>query len=229
MDTCAHCLRAIHVSPVKTPNGLMHDQCAKSVEAITGRTADRSLVLQLLVNSTPDLAESLGKLMSDCAAVCFDSQGHITGRDMAVLGKLKGRCKVFWHPVSPTMARSFQMDTFVTEWGACGVAILLTQSLTKYKVIEQSVRGTGFDFWLGHKGKLPFDRKARLEVSGLRPGNDAEVKERRDKKIDQTKQSDNTKLRAYIVIVEFGRPLSHVSIRSISRKGASSQRKLASR
>ena len=118
------------------------------------------------------------------------------------------------------MDRSFRLDTWVTDQGACGVAILLVQLLTGYKAVQQSVRGDGFDFWLGRKGKLPFDRKARLEVSGLRHGTDTDIKERREYKIKQTKQSDNTGLKALIVIVEFGRPTSHVTIRSVRRRKA---------
>ena len=218
MDICTHCLRAINVSPVPMPSGVMHDQCAKSFQAIVGSNTADSIVLQLLAGSTPDLDPTLGELMAKCAAVCFDSQGHAIGKEMLVLGKLKSRLKVFWQPVSPAMARSYRLDTWVTDQGACGVAIMVVQSLTTYKVVEQSVRGTGFDFWLGRKGKLPFDRKARLEVSGLRRGNDTDVRARRDDKMNQTKQSDNTGLKALIVIVEFGRAISHVTVKVVPRR-----------
>ena len=53
---------------------------------------------------------------------------------------------------------------------AVGVAILLAKSELGYSVMERSRKGTGFDYWIGDETELPFDRKARLEISGIRKG-----------------------------------------------------------
>ncbi|MEH2318575.1 hypothetical protein [Nostoc sp.] len=79
-------------------------------------------------------------------------------------------------------------------------------------VIERSRKGTGFDYWLGSEeeaGELPFQNKVRLEVSGIRKADDSRVRARVKQKIEQTNPSDGT-FPAYIIIVEFSRPLSFI-------------------
>jgi hypothetical protein len=57
---------------------------------------------------------------------------------------------------------------------------------------------------------LPFQYKARLEVSGIRFGDDAAVKSRIGQKLRQTRRSDFLRLPAYVVVVLFSRPLAQV-------------------
>lgn len=91
------------------------------------------------------------------------------------------------------------------------LAILIIQKLTDYKVIRQSQKGTGFDFWLGDKrDDYPFKDKSRLEISGILKANKSQMTQRVEQKINQTKQSDNFKLPAYIAVVEFGTPMLQV-------------------
>jgi hypothetical protein len=52
-----------------------------------------------------------------------------------------------------------------------------------------------------------------LEVSGLRKGNESDIKSRLKRKKEQTKRSDGVLLPAYIVIIEFGKPQSQVAKR----------------
>ena len=74
-------------------------------------------------------------------------------------------------------------------------------------VIQRSFKGTGFDFWLGDSKDPAFQRKARLEVSGLRRGSTAQVKARLELKKRQIGNTVHT-LPGYVVVVEFGQPLS---------------------
>ncbi|ETW93058.1 MAG: hypothetical protein ETSY2_52085 [Candidatus Entotheonella gemina] len=97
-----------------------------------------------------------------------------------------------------------------TEYGACGIAILIILALTDYTVIRRSRKGTGIDYWLGYQDTdYPFQDAARLEVSGIRRGNDRVVAARVSQKIRQTKPSDEA-LPAYIVVVEFSRPYARM-------------------
>ncbi len=89
---------------------------------------------------------------------------------------------------------------------------MLLDKLTDFTVIERSRRGTGFDYWLGIKDEtqeLPFQNKVRLEVSGIRRGDDTRIRARVKQKIEQTNPSDGA-LPTYIVVVEFSRPLSWI-------------------
>ena len=72
--------------------------------------------------------------------------------------------------------------------------------------------GTGFDWWLGTQEGDLFQKKARLEVSGLlREAQMWRVTARISEKKKQTEVSDQTtKTPAVIVVVEFSAPLSKV-------------------
>ncbi len=99
-----------------------------------------------------------------------------------------------------------------TEYGATGVAILLTLELTEYTTLHRAMKGKGFDYWVGigdYESKLPFQEKARLEVSGIRNGTNRDIQNRINKKTEQTKISDGIKIPTFIVVVEFSQPKAH--------------------
>ena len=109
------------------------------------------------------------------------------------------------------MLRCWNDIEYTTEQAAYGIAFLVIQELTDYTVIERSRRGTGFDYWLGKKGEtneLPFQNAVRLEVSGIRKGDDSRVKARVKLKVEQVSPTDD--IPAYIVVVEFSNPLAFI-------------------
>ena len=69
--------------------------------------------------------------------------------------------------------------------------------MTEYTVYERSRKGTGFDYWLAPKGaeKPLFQDKARLEISGVRNGDDGVVSARAAKKMKQTELNDGASIR----------------------------------
>ncbi len=90
------------------------------------------------------------------------------------------------------------------------MAILIILALTDYTVIRRSRKGTGIDSWLGYQdADYPFQDAARLEVSGIRRGNDRILNARVSQKIRQTQPSDGA-LPAYIVVVEFSSPYARL-------------------
>ena len=82
----------------------------------------------------------------------------------------------------------------------------MVQELTDYTVIERSVKSTGIDYWLGFEDDMLFQRKARLEISGILNGDERTINARVKTRLSQTGQSDSTKLPAFVFIVEFGTP-----------------------
>lgn len=96
-----------------------------------------------------------------------------------------------------------------TEHGAVGIAVLLAQKEIGYTVIERSRKGTGFDYWMGEMSEHLFQNKARLEISGIRKGDDQNVRARVNQKLQQINRSDGT-LPSYVIVVEFGQPLAEV-------------------
>lgn len=105
-----------------------------------------------------------------------------------------------------SLERTYADMQYTTEHGAVCLSLMLAVALTPYTIIERSRKGTGFDYWLGEKGSRLFQKKARLEVSGILEGNDAVMASRYSAKALQTERSDQTGLPAYISIIEFSRP-----------------------
>jgi hypothetical protein len=175
----------------------------------------RNLVLECLKDGIPAITSDFGGTLAQAGAVCFESANHQNGIELDVSVSSEDRSfevkyKVYWPDVTDQMRRCYGDLEVTTELGAYGVAFLLILSLTDYTVVERSRKGTGFDYWLGRKDDVLFQKSARLEVSGIRKGDINTIKARVNTKLNQVKRSDNLRLPVYIVVVEFSNPLSQV-------------------
>lgn len=167
------------------------------------------LDLNELAKGLPAITPSFGTHLAEAGAVCFESQEHINGVILQVRGEYSAKYSVLWPTVTDQMLRCLNDPEVATELGAVGVAILLIQRLKGYTVVERSRKGTGFDYWLGNDDNL-FQNKARLEISGIRCGDQSQVTTRVKAKVNQVSPSNNQGLPAYVVVVEFGIPLAEV-------------------
>jgi hypothetical protein len=100
-----------------------------------------------------------------------------------------------------------------TEQGAAACALVLIKGLAHYEVVERSRKGTGFDYWLGDEDEYPFQKKARLEVSGIAEGSEAQLQQRVNQKVRQTRRSDSTLLPAFVAVLEFRNPKAVITRR----------------
>lgn len=162
--------------------------------------------LTKLAAGMPAITPAFGQYLAEAGAVCLESQGHSQGQPLTVNGGHNGSYPVTWPALTEQIRRCLNDPEVATEHGAIGIAVLLTKKLLGYSVIQRSRKGTGFDYWLGDETHLPFQSKARLEVSGIRSGDTAVVRARVKQKRRQTDPSDETHLPAHIVVVEFGEP-----------------------
>lgn len=166
------------------------------------------LDLMSLTRGMPALSSALGEVHAEAAAVCLENQGHPDSVDLMVNDELV--FAVTRPLVTPVMKNAYNDLQNATELGACGVALLLAREVTGLTAVQQSRKGTGFDYWLGPadqpSGTLVFKNSARLEVSGILEGDDKKLKARLKEKLNQSKPTDDTGLPAYAVVVEFGRP-----------------------
>ena len=144
---------------------------------------------------------------SEAAAVCLDFHNHSKGQKIKVEGDLEGQFELYWEEVTQQMKDSRNDMDYTVESGAYCLAMLVIEKLTDLKVVKQSQKRTGFDYWLGKKKENGFQDKARLEVSGILKGTKGQINQRIREKMEQTKKSDNLNLPAYIVVVEFSHPL----------------------
>lgn len=167
----------------------------------------------LKLNRIPGITEALGGALAEAASECLEDRGHDSGVAMQIDGDCVHRVQVLWtkHANPEQRARAWNDTEVATEWGAYGVVALLIHELTDYTIVEKARKGGGFDFWLGGKGSDDplFQGKARLEVSGIREGDDQAVQARVKRKMRQTVPSDGT-LPGVVAIVEFGAPRTRV-------------------
>jgi len=172
-----------------------------------------TLTLTILAKGLPGITPAFGQTLAEAGAICFEDQNHSSGVEIKVDGAFQAKYQVFWQQVTDQVQRCYNDEDFATELGAYGIAFLLVLDLTDYTIIEQSRRGTGFDYWLGKaldNKELPFQNKERLEVSGIRSGDSTRVKARVNQKLKQVRLSNATGLPALIVVVEFSAPLSQI-------------------
>lgn len=157
----------------------------------------------------PGWSITFGASCAEAAAVCLDEQGHSGKIALQTEGIQPGEIELAWDNVNDIMRRFNADQEVATEYGAYGIAALIMPYLTNLTVIERSVKGKGFgfDFWLGSvddPGRV-FQRKARLEVSGIRKGTEAVVQSRVNIKLRQISPSDAV-APGYVSVVEFGTP-----------------------
>ena len=164
-----------------------------------------------IVQGLPGLSIVSGRHLFEACVVCLTRQNHISkGTAFYVYGDAKIDFNLTWENIfDEQLDRTWGDQFYATEHGAVCLAILLALKLTSYTIIEKSARKNGFDYWLGEKGDLLFQKKARLEVSGIFTGSSTDVNTRFKCKVKQTNQSDSLNIPAYIGIVEFSHPFAN--------------------
>jgi hypothetical protein len=168
-------------------------------------------ILQQLSQGLPAITPALGETLAEAITICLTSQNHPNGIILSIEGDFQTQICLSYPPVTAQMQRCWNDQEYTTEQAAYGIAILLIRHLTNLTVIERSRKGSGFDYWLGMaQPNLPFQRLMRLEVSGIRQGNDRLIKTRVRIKKEQVRRVEND-CPAYVAIIEFGTPCAHIS------------------
>lgn len=165
--------------------------------------------LNELANGLPAITPAFGKAIAEAGGVCLESQGHSQGKRLEVKGDYTNEYQLLWPEIDEQTTRCWNDPEVATEYGAVAIAVLLARKEIGFSVIERSRKGTGFDYWLGEENVAPFHNKARLEISGIRVGNEKTIRSRVNQKIMQTDKSDGA-LPAYIVVIAFGQPLAEM-------------------
>ena len=167
------------------------------------------LDLSGLQQGLPAITPAFGAALAEAGAICLSEQGHQPGVVLEIDGGFSGAFVLLWPQVTEQMRRCWNDQDYTTEQGA---ALLLIQRLTSFTVVERSRRGTGFDYWLGNvsdSAELPFEKSARLEVSGIRRGERRQVRSRVTLKGAQVRAADSLSP-AYVAVIEFSQPLAWV-------------------
>ncbi len=114
-------------------------------------------------------------------------------------------------------AKGWREPREIAENGSIAIAFLLTLELTEYEIIEQAIIGTGFDYWLGFKEDSPkYDPdnflNARLEISGMNKGTNADISRKIRQKIKQIRVSNHLEIPGIVIVTEFSHPTSKIII-----------------
>src|ERR1700680_1120613 len=124
-----------------------------------------------LKNGTLNIGKAYGAFLVESAEYCLKLKSHPSPVSLLLTGDLKESGLLDWGEGEQNGGQ--RPDLYeATEYGACGLALVIALQLTGMPFVEQSARGTGGDYWLGNdrSGNVIFQRAARLEVSGILQG-----------------------------------------------------------
>lgn len=186
------------------------------------------LNLEKLRDGLPGITKEKGSDLCVVCSYCLKNNSHNVGKDINVFYTIITGVEIKKYPIANTIEKKYKLlwDTAInqqvsrtyankleaTEDGAVGIAIMLILEMTKYTIVKRSMNYTGFDYELAVKKTFhPFDKyDARLEVSGIWKGDRIKIKKRIRDKLKQTTTSDHVGKPAFVVIVEFSKPQSHI-------------------
>ena len=169
----------------------------------------KPIQLDDLQKGMPAITPSFGGYLAEASAFCLSENGHSSGVILKVQGKYVDNYNLIWNfEITDQLKRCLNDTEEATEYGATGIVLMLIKTLTAYKVIKRSRKGTGFDYWVGFENDSKnFQNTARLEISGILCGDSSLINSRVRFKIKQTDKSDSLDLPAIVVVVEFSAPI----------------------
>jgi len=167
-----------------------------------------TLNFDLLKRGRLGISAAYGSFLAEAAAYCLHLKNHPNPVMLSLTGDHRSSGAFRWGTVNQGHRNTYGDLQEATEYGACGIAVVVALHLTGMAYVERSAKGTGIDFWLRKDSGDPglFQHAARLEVSCIFEGDESKIVSRLKKKLTQTARSDKTLLLAYIAIVEFGLP-----------------------
>jgi hypothetical protein len=170
----------------------------------------KTINISELNNGLPTITSSYGQEMAEAAVFCLQKNSHKSAECILnCIRTFKNDREDFqlvWDALDPRAESTYVDLEEATEYGAMGIAVLLSIKLTKCTTVERSMKGTGIDYWIGNKDSNMFQKKARLEISGILKGDDSQFKSRINKKFKQTNISDGLGFDCFVSVIEFGQP-----------------------
>ncbi len=161
----------------------------------------------------PKLSDNWANFVAEASAFCLEYNNHTSATQMKLIGDIDAEVELKWNKLSKKVQNTHADIQDATEDGAVGIACGLINLVSggKLQVSQRSVKGTGFDYWVGEANSTSlFQNKSKLEVSGIIRGNNREVGYRTTQKIKQSKTSHNN-LKSFVIVVEFSKPISEVT------------------
>jgi hypothetical protein len=183
---------------------------------MTGSASSYALSFDSLKEGKLGVSAEYGSFVAQAAAFCLYQNEHHSPVKLLLTGDESAEAMLRWHEVGEELVSTWADLKKAAENGAYGIAIVVCVEIFNVQRVEVSAQGTGIDFWLSKSTDDHgiFQRSARLEVSSILHGNQSTIAARLKEKLIQARQSDETRLPAYVIIVEFGSPEAHVKKRA---------------
>ncbi|MDR1201838.1 MAG: hypothetical protein LBL58_09460 [Tannerellaceae bacterium] len=168
----------------------------------------KSINLQNFKRGFPGLDPISANYCYVACMVCLHRNNHSDGVLLDLKGDIVATIILQWEDYfNDQIDRAWKDQEYTTEHAAICISAMLVKECTDYTIIERSRKHTGFDYWLGKENDIPFQKSARLEISGIfQETEQNNVEKRFQIKKKQTEQSDKLQLPAYISIIEFSQP-----------------------
>lgn len=164
---------------------------------------------------TSDITDEYVGYLLGATKYCLEKNSHTPGVVADIKGDLTGGIRFKWESVTDRERNTYGDPDTATEKGAEGIAFIIVDRFTDYKVGQQSFVGTGFDFYLVPKGSESTlmslcEDYIKLEVSGIDKKSPTNRVETRIKK--KSKQAATVKdgKEFYAIVPEFGDPMVEV-------------------
>ncbi len=164
--------------------------------------------LDALAEGTPALSPATAADLVEAAAVCLIESGHQPNVPLEVRPP-PASTLAFSQPDERAFASRADPQE-ATERGATAVALALLKARTGYGVVERARKRTGCDWYLGDDDDgPPFQKKHRMEVSGIREEDDSKLRQRVNQKRNQLARGSDDRP-GYVVVVGFATPVAVV-------------------
>jgi hypothetical protein len=162
-----------------------------------------------------------GSFLAEAAGYCLNLKKHPNPVTLSLTGDDRSSRIFQWSSANRNCHNTYGDLQEATEYGACGIAIIVAVHLTGIGQVERSAKGTGIDYWFGEDSGEDglFQRSARLEVSGILEANENKISARLSQKMSQTQPSDKTLLPAYVAIVGFNLPETRFVKKNVQGRG----------
>lgn len=167
--------------------------------------------LDVLKTGETGLSSGAGHNAAEAAAVCFEENSHSASVKLQIDGKHKGNFIVKWEPVTLGVRNSHNDLQDATKDGAVGMAAACAPYLFAKKILKQSRKKSGFDYYLADQDAFLFQDSIGYEISGILRNDDSEITRRTKQKVDQVRRG-NAGLSAHVFVMEFSQPKARTAV-----------------
>lgn len=169
----------------------------------------RRIDLDILQKGQKGMTPVVGNFLLEGLVYCLTVNGHQSGTILNVSGEFEEKFELVWSiKLTEQIKSSWNDSVELVEYGATGLAALLTKILLDFEFLQRNLQTEGCDYKIGVPENS--ETRALLEVSGiLTKSNSNTINTRVNRKLEQVKKKVKD-IPAYIIVTEFSVPKSKI-------------------